>query len=59
MIGLLLYIALIGVIAWAICYFIPMPPKFQMGIYALAGIIALMIVLQAFGLLPASVPRLV
>jgi uncharacterized membrane protein len=58
MIGLLVYIALVGLLAWALVYFIPMPPKFATGIYVLAAIFVLLIILQAFGLLPAGVPSL-
>lgn len=57
MISLLIYIAILGLIAWAIVYFIPMPPKFATAIYVLAGIIALLLVLQAFGLMTGA-PRL-
>lgn len=44
-VSILVAIALIGLIAWAIVYFVPMPPKFAVGIYVVAGIAALLIVL--------------
>ncbi len=50
-IAIMLVIALIGLIAWAIVTFIPMPPKFATAIYVLAGIFVLLYILQVFGLI--------
>jgi len=43
---LMFAIAIIGLVAWAIGYFIPMPPKFQTGIYVVAAIFALLYAVQ-------------
>ena len=45
----LIKVALIGLIAWAVGYFVPMPPKIKTLVYVLAGIIALLVVLHGFG----------
>lgn len=47
---LLLTIAVIGLIAWLIVTFIPMPPQFKTAIYVVAGVAVLFYLLQAFGL---------
>lgn len=59
-VGLLLVVALIGLLAWAIVKFIPMPPNFATLIYVVSGIVALFYVLHAFGLVGGSfnVPKL-
>jgi hypothetical protein len=49
--GLLLILAVIGVLAWAVVKFIPMPPNIATLIYVVAGIVAFLYVLQAFGLI--------
>lgn len=49
MISLILVVALIGLICWAVAYFIPMPPRFITGVYVLGGIMALLYVLNYFG----------
>lgn len=51
LVGLLLAVALIGVIAWAIVTFIPMPAPFKTLVVAVAGIVAILVILRAFGLL--------
>lgn len=51
LISLLLVLAVIGVLAWAVVKFIPMPPNIATLIYVVAGIVAFLYVLQAFGLL--------
>lgn len=47
-IQLLVVIAIVGLIAWAIVYFIPMPPKFATAIYVVAGVACLLIILSMF-----------
>jgi hypothetical protein len=49
MITLLLYVALIGLICWAIVKFIPMPEPFPKIIIGVGALIAILLVLQAFG----------
>lgn len=49
MITLLITIALVGLAAWALTYFIPMPPKFQTLIYVVAAVFVLLYILNAFG----------
>lgn len=48
--GLILVLAVIGLLAWAVVRFVPMPPNIATLIYVVAGIVALLYVLQAFGL---------
>lgn len=43
---LIIYIAILGLIVWAVTTFIPMPPQFKTLIYVVVGIIALLILLQ-------------
>ncbi len=52
LIGLLLALAVVGLIAWLIVRFIPMPPNIATLIYVVAGIVALLYALQAFGIVP-------
>jgi len=51
LVTLLLTIAVIGLIAWLIVKFIPMPPNFATAIYVVAGICVLLYIFQAFGLI--------
>lgn len=48
-VDLLLVIAIAGLVAWALGYFIPMPEKFRTAIYVLAGLFVLFYMLQYFG----------
>lgn len=43
---LIVYIAILGLIVWAITTFIPMPPQFKTLIYVSVGIVALLILLR-------------
>lgn len=43
---LIVYIAILGLIVWAITTFIPMPPQFKTLIYVVVGIVALLILLR-------------
>lgn len=50
-ISLVLVLAIIGLIAWVVVKLVPMPPNIAMLIYVVAGLVALLYVLQAFGLM--------
>lgn len=49
MIALIIYIAIIGLIVWAITTLIPMPPPFKTIIFVIAGIFCLLILLRVLG----------
>ena len=55
----LVVIAIVGLVIWAITTAIPMPPPIRTVIIAIGGIIALLMVLQLFGLVDGglSLPR--
>jgi hypothetical protein len=46
LITIIVYIAILGLVVWAITTFIPMPPQFKTLIYVIVGIVALLILLQ-------------
>lgn len=50
MVTLILTIAIVGFLAWAVVAFIPMPEKVKTVIYVVAGIVIIALVLNAFGL---------
>lgn len=56
MLALLLTIAITGLVVWAITTFIPMPDKFKLAIYAVAGVCLLLYPLSVFGVLDIPVP---
>jgi hypothetical protein len=58
MISLIIWIAILGLIVYAVTTFIPMAPPFKNLIYIIAGICCLLILLNAFGLGDAGLPRL-
>jgi hypothetical protein len=62
MITLIVYVAIIGLIVWAITTLIPMDPKFKQVIVVIAIVCVVLLVLSAFGLLPGhldtSIPKL-
>ena len=58
MIGLIISIALLGLIVWAITTLVPMPPKFVQVIYVIAIVCVVLMVLSAFGLMPAGMANL-
>lgn len=60
MLALLLYIAIIGLIAWALITLIPMPAQIHTVIIVVAVIASIVVTLHAFGIgLPdPGVPRL-
>lgn len=51
LIGLVLVLAIIGLVAWAITTFIPMPGNIRTLIIVVCGIVAVLYVLSAFGIL--------
>lgn len=53
-ITLIIVIALMGLIVWAVTYFIPMPEKFKVAIYVVAGVCLLLYLLSFFGLFSLS-----
>lgn len=54
LIQLLVSVALIGLVVWAIQTLVPMPEQFKRAVYVIAVIICVLLVLSAFGLLPAG-----
>lgn len=60
MLALLLYIAIVGLIAWAIIKLVPMPPPIQTVIIVVAVVACVIIALNAFGIhLPSpGVPQI-
>lgn len=60
MIGLIVVIAVTGLLVWAITTLIPMPEPFRKAIYVVAVVILVLYILQAFGLLSSinmSIPQ--
>lgn len=51
LIGLIVVIAVTGLIVWAIVTLVPMPEKFKQVIYVVAVVVVVLYVLSAFGLL--------
>lgn len=49
LISLIISIALLGLIVWAVTYFIPMPEKFKTLIYVVAGVCLLLYLLYYLG----------
>lgn len=52
LIQLIVLIAVIGLLVWAVTTVVPMPAQFQKIILVVAIVVVAFIVLQAFGLLP-------
>ncbi len=50
LISLVIAIALVGLVVWAIVHLIPMPPPFKTVIYVVAGVALLFYLLNFFGL---------
>ena len=57
MIGLVLTLALVGLIVWAITTYIPMPPMFKTVIYVIVAICLILYLMQVFGIGDLPVPR--
>jgi hypothetical protein len=49
---LIILIALLGLVVWAVTNFIPMPPQFRTMIIVIAVVVVVLFVLQQFGLVP-------
>ncbi len=58
MILLIVYLALIGLAYWAVTTLIPMPAQIQKIILVVCVVVAILMVLEAFGIMPAGTPRL-
>ncbi len=57
MISLILTVVLIGFVAWLLVTLVPMPAPFPRVVIAIACVLALLAVLNAFGVGPA-IPRM-
>lgn len=51
LIGLIVVIAVVGLLVWAITTLVPMPDPFKRAIYVVAVVVLALYVLSAFGLL--------
>jgi hypothetical protein len=49
LIELIVYIAILGLIVWAVTTLIPMPAPFKTVIYVIAGIFCLLLLLRVLG----------
>lgn len=58
MIELLVTLAIVGLIAWALVQLVPMPSQVRTVIVVVAVLICLLIVLRAFGVADLGVPRI-
>jgi hypothetical protein len=58
MIELLIFIAIIGLFAWALTQLVPMPPQIKTVIVVAAVLICLLLVLRAFGGAAITLPRI-
>ncbi len=56
MLSLIIYIAILGLVVYAVTALIPMPAPFKTVIYVIAAIIVLMILLRALPGLGVSLP---
>jgi hypothetical protein len=57
MIGLILTIAILGLVVWLIVTYIPMPAPFKTIIIVIAVVILLLYLIQAFGFVDLPLPR--
>lgn len=57
MIGLMLTLAMMGLILYLIITYIPMPPAFRTIILVVAVIILILYLMQAFGIADMPIPR--
>jgi hypothetical protein len=58
MISLILTLALIGVVVWAITTYIPMPPVFKTAITIIAVVFVILYLMRVLGIGDIPVPRL-
>lgn len=52
LLGLLLVLVLLGVLAWALTAYIPMPPPIRGLVIVACTLVAILLVLSAFGVVP-------
>lgn len=57
MIGLILSIALLGLVVYLVTTYIPMPPIFKTVIYVLVAVILIIYIMRVFGLSDIPLPR--
>jgi predicted membrane channel-forming protein YqfA (hemolysin III family) len=58
MIGLILALALVGLIVYLITTYIPMPPIFVTVIYVIVAVILIIYLMRVFGVNDIPIPRL-
>ncbi len=58
MIGLILTLALVGLIVWLITTYIPMPAPFKTIIYVIVAVCLILYLMSVFGIVDVPVPRL-
>lgn len=58
MIGLILTIAVVGVLVWLVVTYVPMPAPFKTIIMVVAVVVLILYLVGAFGLVDIPVPRL-
>lgn len=58
MLSLIITLALLGLIVWAITTYIPMPPVFKTVIYIVAAVCLIMLLMRAFGVVDIPVPQI-
>lgn len=58
MIGLILTLALIGMIVWLITKYIPMDPVFKNIIYVIVAVVLIIYLMGVFGVADIPIPRL-
>lgn len=50
MISLIITLALVGFVVWAVTTYIPMPEIFKYGIYAVVAIVLVLYIMRVFGI---------
>lgn len=58
MIALIIWILVIGIVAWLITSYTPIPQPFKTIIMIVLVVIALILILNAFGLTDGSMPKI-
>lgn len=58
MIGLILTIALLGLIVWLITTYIPMPPIFKTVIWVVVAVVLIIYLMNVFGIVDIPIQRL-
>jgi len=57
MIGLILTLALLGLIVWLITTYVPMPPIFKTIIYVIVAVVLILYLMSIFGVGDIPLPR--